>query len=108
MAVDGDTRQVVPDYLVDIIEVHLVQLLGFLLDADGQGLRVGVFAGPLFGLGGQGGGAGGRVSRRGIGRKRRWRGVVWRGGLGKRGRGETSRSLLDDGHVRDDGRLLRG
>lgn len=36
VAVDGDARQVVPDDLVYIIKVHLVQLLWFLFDADSQ------------------------------------------------------------------------
>lgn len=43
VAVDGDARQVVPDDLIDIIKVHLVQLLWFLFDADSQRWGAAVF-----------------------------------------------------------------
>lgn len=115
VAVDGDARQVVPDDLVHVIEVHLVQLLRLLLDADGEGLGGGVrlVSGRFFGLWGQWGGARHGESCCSVsgGTKRRLRAVVWRGGLGQRGqrgRGEASRRLLNDGHMRDSERLLLG
>lgn len=85
VTVDGDAGQVVPDDLIHIIQVHLVQLLRLLFDADGEDLRggTGLVPGPVFGLWsglGRGGG------------ERRLRSVVGAGRLGQGG-------LLDDGHV---------
>lgn len=82
MAVDGDARQVVPDYFIDVVEVHLVQLLWFLFDADSDGLSraAGFILGPFSWFSGQWACARDGVSRRSSGQAvgwREWRFVCW-------------------------------
>lgn len=110
VAVDGDARQVVPDDLVDVVEVHLVQLLWFLFDADSERRGAAFVPGPFTRFKANWAGARDRLSGvQAMGRREGrlgggWLGHGGRGGAGGRvqsSRRETSRCLLDNGHMRD-------